>query len=552
MKLNNNKFDELIENARAVFIDELEEMVERISSIINYYPEGLPAEDVKDTLIFFHKISGTASTLGLERLSHIGFDNERMLKGLIDSGNGMDEHATCNIQKSIDIIKHELELVKPSVCRKETDNPGCGYTSMPDMGKILLIDDDIVMLKLLENAFTSEGYTVYICDDSLSAMDVIAVCKPDVILLDIMMPKCDGYEILSRIKANPKYFDIFVIFLSAIDDTENKIKGMKAGVDDYITKPFIVAEVISRVEMILKRANKLREKLIRDSMTGAYSRCHFNDRIRDELDRFNRYRTTFSVAFIDIDNFKSVNDRYGHLAGDFVLQRFVSYMAQNLRECDCIFRYGGEEFAIVLPDTCEDNAFIAIDRLREGFNSEAVRYGGNEFSVTFSCGIKQVDKGDKTVNQLLSGADEAMYAAKSMGRNMVKRFSTLSSESKDKKTLLLVDDENTILKLLESRMSEIGYNTLLATNGREAINITGNAHPDAVILDLILTDMDGLEVCSKIKNNPCTRSTRIIILSQKRDEKDIIAGLKSGADDYITKPFSMGELEARIMRVMSR
>lgn len=552
MKIDKDRLDELMANAREAFVYELKDMVNRINSLVMDCPYSLMQSDIREILIFFHKISGTASTLGMERLSSLGRENEMRLKELISSGREIDSTVRQNITESIEMIERELNLINIVYNPKANGDLSRSYSSMSDMGKILLIDDDAAILKLLEGAFSSEGYEVFVCDDSLSAMDVIAVCKPDVILLDIMMPKCDGYEVLSQIKENPQYSDVFVIFLSAVDDIDNKVKGMKAGIDDYITKPFAVQEVVSRVEMILKRANKFKERLLKDDLTGAYSRHHFNERIKYELDRYYRYGTIFSAAFIDLDNFKNINDMYGHLAGDFLLQKFVAYMNKNLRGSDSLFRYGGEEFIVLLPDTDEEHAYTAMDRLRDGLSKQTLSFGGNELIITFSCGIKQVGEEDKTISKLLSSADEAMYSAKSSGKNMVKKFSCLIYENKRKRTVLLVDDERAILKLISLRMSELGYSIVLADSGQKAIDLTGQIHPDVIILDLILPDMDGLEVCSKIKSNPQTRNSRIIILSQKRGEKDIIKGLKCGADDYVTKPFSMGELEARVMRILNR
>lgn len=549
---NDERFDELIKNARAIFIEELEKRTIAVTEILGDISNDERYEKLGEVLIYFHRLSGTSSTLGLERLSTIGRDNENQIRKVINSGKEMDNGLIENIRQAVEDINRVLETIRTAAHsqNRESNVSGSDYTNMRTQGKILLIDDDVVVLKLLEDSFSIEGYDVYICDDPLSAMDIIEISKPDVILLDIMMPKCDGYEILSGIKANPKYSDICVIFLSAIDNVEDKIRGMKAGVDDYITKPFIAREVVLRTEIVLKLANRFKEKLLRDNLTGAYSRFHFNERMGDELERYKRYHTVFSVAFIDLDNFKITNDTYGHLTGDHVLQKFVSYMDQSLRECDCIFRYGGEEFVILMPDTNEEQAFAAMDRIREKLCSQPIYFGGS--TITYSCGIKEVDENDKIVSKLIDCADKAMYAAKSSGKNKVVRYTFINRELKNKKTLLLVDDENTILKLLSSRLSNVGYSIVTAADGMRAIEIIEQTHVDAVILDLMLPDMDGMEICRKIRENPLSKTTRIIILSQKKDNADVIEGLRVGADDYITKPFSMGELEARVMRILSR
>lgn len=551
MEQTPERFQELLVRSRQAFLEELLPKVLQVNTWVKAPNDDLSQDTIREIFRFFHSLRGSAATLELERLAALGKAGELLTQDLLGGINQCPQYLR-EILKVLGLIEQNLNFKRLASNNVMLGRRGKEYTSLPETGKILLIDDDTTMLNLLESAFTSEGYTVYICDDSLTAMDIIAVCKPDVILLDIMMPKVNGYEILGKIKEQPQYSDICVIFLSAMDDLEAKIKGMSAGVDDYITKPFSLAEVVSRVEMILRRANKYKEKLLYDDLTGAYSRSCLNERFKDELDRYKRNRTLFSVAFIDLDFFKHINDEYGHPAGDFVLKTFVDFMKLNLRECDCLFRYGGEEFVILLPDTDEAEAFSALDRLREIFARQPLSFAGNSFTVTFSCGIKEVDEKDKTVSQLLSMVDEAMYAAKKAGRNRVIQYSSFDSELENKKTVLLVDDENTILKLLSERLSEVGYHVIVASKGIQALDLLSQQSIDAVVLDLLLPDMNGLEICRKIKKNALIRNTRVVILSQKSREEDIVAGLQSGADDYVTKPFSLAELEARIMRVLKR
>lgn len=550
MNSKNEQFQALLDSARQFFVGELHRKIEILSKSVEN-TDSLSAEDTQEMLRTFHSIYGTASTLGLEHLAELGKRGEIQVKDFLTLDHMTQTQFLVLISQTLKELQEQLTLLENSVPASEP-SISSAYTSLPENEKILLIDDDVTLLKLLETTFTREGYTVYICDDSISAMDLIAIVKPDVILLDIMMPKIDGYEILTKIKNSPDFSDICVIFLSALDDIEAKVKGMGSGVDDYITKPFNLREVLSRVEMVLRRAHKFKEKLLKDSLTGAYSRSYLNERFTDEMDRYKRNKTLFSVAFVDLDFFKHINDTYGHQMGDFVLKQFVEFINTNLRECDALFRFGGEEFVILLPDTTEQQAYLALERLRENFAQRLFTCDGNTFHMTFSCGVKEVGEQDTSANHLLNLADEAMYAAKRAGRNRVISYNSLQDEAQNIKTVLIVDDENTILKLLGDHLTEIGYNVLVATNGQHALELLASHTPYAVILDLCLPDMDGLEICRIIKDNPFTRSLRIIILSQRSSKGDIVEGFDCGADDYVTKPFSMAELEARILRVLKR
>ncbi|HYE82483.1 MAG TPA: response regulator [Clostridia bacterium] len=549
--MNDRQVDMLMETAQKTFINELgykiAEMEELFSSCKNECSEA----DTSKVLRFFHSINGTASTIGLDYISSIGKKWETKIRDLIDHGYNLNKNNLQDVHMAINTIKEKISSISEKSSTRKTPIDSSEYVNMPDRGKILLIDDDITILKLLENAFVLEGYQVYICDDSESVMDTIAVTRPDIIILDIIMPKLNGYEIMEKIKSRPEYSDIHVIFLSAKGEVNDKINGLKSGADDYITKPFVIGEITTKVEMIMRRSNNYKEKLLKDSLTDAYSRYFFNLRIAEELERYKRNGSIFSIAFIDMDHYKYINDHYGHQTGDYVLKELVDYIVGNIRECDSIFRYGGEEFIILMPDTTEEKAYIGINRLRSGFSSEPIFIGGSTLNVTFSAGIKQVCDKNESIDEIINDADKAMYYAKKCGRNRVVVYNKEISVHNLKRTLLIVDDENTILKLLRDRLSSIGYNVITAKDGNNAIKIAQEACPDAIVLDLILPDIDGFEVCRQIKENVITRSSRIIMLSKKKQKKNIVKGLYSGADDYVTKPFSMSELEARIMRVLN-
>lgn len=551
LKMNDMQADMLLETAQRVFVDDLMIKIDEIEEILSSSKGHCTTADTERIMRFFHSINGTAATLELNHLSSIGKECEIKLKNIIEREQSLNGTVLEDVYVALNNIN---KIVNNMVDKNNTDTTiteSNEYSNMPDRGKILLVDDDITILKLLENAFTMEGFKVYICDDSESAMDTIAVARPDIIILDIMMPKLSGYELLEKIKAKPEYSDTYVIFLSAKSDIDDKIKGIKAGADDYIIKPFTIGEIIIRVEMIMRRSENYREKLLKDCLTDAYSRYYFNLRIADEVERFRRNGTIFSIAFVDMDHYKYINDQYGHQTGDHVLKELVSHITEGIRKCDSIYRYGGEEFVIIMPDTTEDNAYTVIDRLRQGFGCQPIPIGGEYLYATFSAGIKQIGDKDESAEQLISDADKAMYHAKMCGRNRVVTFGKEMDNEKLKKTLLIVDDENTVLKLLRDRLLSIGYNVITAKDGKSAIALAVETHPDAVLLDLMLPDIDGFEVCRQLKENILTHSSKIIMLSKRKQKKSIVKGLYSGADDYLTKPFSMVELEARIMRVLN-
>ena len=421
-QIYNRELDALIQASKQVFTDELCFKIREIYKILDGCDGQCSTEDAQDLLRFFHSMNGTASTLELDSLASIGRRWEVRLKEKLNKHEVVEKEMIKEIYKEIYNIKELIGCAGDGAMVEASDLPENYYINTQSRGKILLIDDDLTILKLLENAFTMEGYTIYICDDPISAFELIDTIKPDVIILDILMPEVSGYELLGKIKAKPEYADIHVIFLSAVGSTEDRIKGVRLGADDYITKPFIINEVLARVEAALRRSNKYKEKLLRDDFTGAYSRHYFSCRFIEELERYKRNGKVFSIAFVDIDYLRLINEKHGYSVGDCVLKEFASYLNKNIRKCDILFRYGGEEFVVLLPDTDSSKAFLVIDRIKEGFGDKDIDAGDTVIKATFSAGIIQVDDKNMTEEELIKRATSTIYRAKSLGRNTVVIF----------------------------------------------------------------------------------------------------------------------------------
>lgn len=549
--MDKRQSDALIRVAQKTFIKELGFRIDEMENLLISCEGKCNERDTQHILRFFHLLNGTAATLGLNNMASIGRRWEHRIKDLLRKGKTLDLVTLKDIHLQIIEIKEKvgflLEDEEPGSCARPENN----YINLPDRGKVLLVDDDVAILKLLENALTMEGYSVYICDDSESAMDFIAVTRPDIVILDIMMPEVDGFELLKKIKTKPELSSMHVIFLSSIKNIDDKIKGISLGADDYITKPFIIAEVVAKIETILKRSNKFKEKLLKDDLTGAYSRHFFKRRLDEEIERYKNEDAVFSIAIIDMDHYKVINEKYGYLAGDIVLKALGAYLIKNTGESGGVFRYGGQQFIVLLPGIAELEAFSMVDNLRKNFGQRSIPVAATFVSPTFSAGIMQVDERNITEDQLTGNAYRAMYQAKKQGRNRVVIYNEEMGPQKSNRTLLLVDDENIILRLLKDRLSNTGYRIITAKDGKSAIELTCKQNPDAMVLDIVLPDINGFDVCRQIKNNKATCATKVMMLSRKRGRQNIAQGFYAGADDYLTKPFSMDELEARITGMLN-
>lgn len=296
-----------------------------------------------------------------------------------------------------------------------------------DRATILIVDDYPPNVFLLGEGLMEE-HDVIVATSGAEALSLAASAKrPDLILLDILMPGMDGFEVCRRLKAEPWTRSIPVIFISAKDAIEDEARGLELGAVDYITRPFSIPIVRARVRthVELKRHRDLLESLsMRDGLTGIGNRRAFDQHYDMLWRQAQRENTPLSVIMADMDKFKAFNDQYGHLAGDDCLRRVAGALASSLqRPMDRVARYGGEEFACILPDTAEPGAFVMAETLRAQVEALGITHEGSTAGLmTISLGVATcVPSQGERPDDLLGRADRALYAAKSASRNVVKQ-----------------------------------------------------------------------------------------------------------------------------------
>ncbi len=553
MVKDEGQIDKLLENTQRLILNELGIRIKEIESLfyqaIDKYAE-LDNKLIDDFLSFIKDIS---CVLRCDFCLPILGGWESALNNIIEYNGKLDKDICDKLEKLIRMTKKEIERINKEYYLRMNIYQGNQYTNMPDRGKVLVVDNDIRVLKLLEGALTLEGYRVYICTSGRKTMDMIQVIRPNIMILDITMPGLNSLNLLEELKTESEYEDTFILLSGRQDRMENIIKGIKLGADDYINKPYIIEDIITRVEMIMRKSKYYREKLLRDSLTEAFSKYYFNLRIAEEVERYRRYGNVFSIAFIDMDYYRLINEKHGHQVGDYVLKKLVEYIIKNIRKCDSIYRYDGEEFMIILPETCHTGAYKVIERLRQGFSAKPIDLNQDKkLHVSFSAGIKQIsDKGER-VDDIINDVHKAMYWAKRHGRDKVVVYNKEMENKNLDRTLLIVDDEHTISGLLRERISSIGYNVVTVPNGEIAVNLARQLNPDAILLDLPLPDIEGFEICRLIKANSKRENPKIIMVSKSKGGTNIAKGLECGVDDYVSQPFLIKELEERLMRALNK
>jgi diguanylate cyclase (GGDEF)-like protein len=299
------------------------------------------------------------------------------------------------------------------------------------MSKILIIDDSRLITQFGKSILTGKGHEVLIADSGETGLELALGSQPDLILLDVILPGMDGYEICQQIKTTEQSRDIPVIMLTSKAEPADKIKGLELGAVDYVTKPFDAGELIARVnthlrmkelyETLQERNRQLQELANRDGLTNLYNHRYFHEHLAREMDRVRRYGGIISCAVVDIDFFKKVNDSYGHQTGDMILKEVAGFLNKGIRESDLAARYGGEEFALVLLQTDSPTAVAVCERLRGQIASISFKSAAETtFHITASFGLATFPSvGIKEERELVEAADQALYQAKHGGRNKV-------------------------------------------------------------------------------------------------------------------------------------
>ena len=283
--------------------------------------------------------------------------------------------------------------------------------------KVLVLDDSRAQAKYMETVLKKAGMTAHIITDPMQIIHALEEFSPEIIILDMYMPGCTGMEIARVIRQQDRFHSVPIIYLSAEEDVSKQLHAMSLGGDDFLTKPIDPKHLIATLHNRGRRARSLLALMIRDSLTGLFNHTHTLHLLEQEIVRARQKDQPMCFAMIDIDFFKKVNDTFGHPIGDRILRSLSMFLKQRLRKTDHIGRYGGEEFAIILPNTRPGDARNVLNEIRERFSELTQQAGDREFNVTFSCGI--ADWQGETAQALCERADRALYTSKEHGRNCV-------------------------------------------------------------------------------------------------------------------------------------
>jgi len=291
---------------------------------------------------------------------------------------------------------------------------------------ILVIEDHPDQRELLAIVLQREGYRVVTAANGLEALEKLEVENVQIALSDIMMPKMDGFELIKRIRTNPALKSIYLILITARIQEGDRVRGLDLGADDYITKPFSFSELLARVRVgsrVVHYQQHLEYQTQVDSLTGLFNRRAFEKKIQEEFERSKRYHNPLSLLILDIDNFKTINDTYGHHGGDAALVKISETFREKTRQSDFPSRYGGEEFVLILPETDQENALLVATKIQDAIRSCAFGTTARPFRITVSIGVSSTSSRFYSEwREMLDDADRALYLAKNTGKDRIETW----------------------------------------------------------------------------------------------------------------------------------
>jgi two-component system cell cycle response regulator len=534
-----------------IFLDKYKRLVEE--RIINSFKEWADSDSVEEKEIyrFLHNLKGTAGTIGMA-------ETEKKADQLLDLFSQTSvrtfTYSECN------------ELLKSLLVHMPVDPPEdnaakqLAVESHRFRDRILIIDDDVHLAAYLKGMLEDRGYPVNIALSADGGLKLFYDWKPELILLDILLPDTNGLEVLKQIVEKSRVEHIPIIVISSEDTKENRIHAYQAGAMDFFAKPIDQELLIALINNRFQMKRHWEHSIIIDELTGAYNRKHFNLVMKNLIKDFQQYNHRFTLALMDLDHFKRVNDTYGHLMGDEVLRKFVAIIKENISDEDSLCRYGGEEFALIVPNRSPAQVVKLLEQIRVQFSTHEFEFK-KPLQVTFTAGITEIHSHNTHPEELIVEADQALYCGKHSGRNQTIVFSPrMGIDSGYKLNMLVVDDDPLIREMIVTQFERWKPSRNLQLTIREykdgieflASDWYEHQNKYIVLLDGAMPNLDGVEVLNKLRHEYPERNIVVAMLTARINQTDIIHALQQGADDYIVKPFHMADLVSRVERLVDK
>ena len=432
---------------------------------------------------------------------------------------------------------------------------------------ILIVDDDQQIIELLKVNLENAGYQVSIAHDGEKALMKAAQEHPSLVILDLMLPGMNGYEVCEKLRMEKATQLTPILVLSAKDRPADKITGLKLGANEYLTKPFDINELVARIDGLLKHVEEV-------MAVNPLTKLPGNVSIMNETNKRLSGNNKFAFIYLDINNFKSYNDKYGYDKGDEVIKFTADIITSHIKENDFVGHIGGDDF-ILICDIADSDSIQK--KIADSFDAGILKYYGKEdrqkgyiagkdrqgkaqtFPImTLSIGlVTNENPGMNHYGKIVEVATEMKNFAKhnnAVGKSSFAKNNRLSDgEKRPAKKILIAEDSTNLQTLLRVNLEAKGYEVLLAGDGRKALEVFYSFNPNLVILDMILPGILGIDVCQEIRKTRKEDTLPILLISGVYKKLNFRLKAKdAGATDIISKPFEIDDFTAYVDNLLSK
>jgi len=429
---------------------------------------------------------------------------------------------------------------------------------------VLLVDDDDLVLAHLSELVRAAGFAVHTASDGAAALAFLGQQFSPIVITDLNMPAMDGLALCRAIRQQTWQGYVYLLLLTVHDAEEDILAGLAAGADDYLSKRASPAQLLARLNTALRilgleqaLKSELEEKRLQsltDPLTGANNRRYFERTLQSDFKRAQRSGGALSLLMLDIDHFKRVNDRYGHGAGDQVLQDVVRRIQIALtRETDWCARIGGEEFIVVLGDTPLAGAALVAERIRQAIAGVPAIADAVPIGVTVSIGVvefRRTAERAESIESLLKQLDANLYLSKQNGRNRVTlpQAAVAAADTRPLRSILYVDDEPDLRVIVQTALSLAeGLTVHTAASGAQGLAMARELRPDLLVLDVMMPGLDGPGTLQQLRADPALAGIPVIFMTAKATADDVQRLRALGAMAVIAKPFDPMQLSRQVL-----
>jgi diguanylate cyclase (GGDEF)-like protein len=425
----------------------------------------------------------------------------------------------------------------------------------PSGTPMLAVDDDPVIRDAVRALLEPEGLAVTTLADPMHFWEELEKVSPALLLFDVDMPGASGIELCRVLRNDPRWAAVPVLFLTSRRDPATVQEVFAAGADDILMKPIIGAELVTRIRNRLERFRLHQALAENDSLTGVSNRRRSRETIGQLLRLADRFQQPLCLVELDLDHFKQVNDKHGHGAGDAVLRRLGELLVSTFRGEDVVARWGGEEFVVAMYGMNAEDAMQRTAQLLETFRDEKFHSEDQTFTLSFSAGVAEYPRDGEDIDSLYRAADEVLYRAKAAGRDRV-FVAGETAEATEVLDVVVVEDDDVIADLLANALDTRGYRSARLADGAAALDALTGERPKLsatlVLLDVDLPGLDGLSVLAGLREAGALHDTKVIVMTGRTSDADVLKALELGAFDHVPKPFSVPVLMQKVRRALER